>query len=79
MDECQTCLNIAALEATSPVTTQVDAFCALMCVCMHVSECRREQTQEQQDERGGEGGRDPPCLSLNSSFICLINLCDGVL
>lgn len=26
-----------------------------------------------------QGGRDIPCLGLNSSFICLINLHDGML
>lgn len=60
----------AALDATSPVTAQVD---------MRLWAQTQELQDATTDTSAGKGGRDPPCLSLNSSFICLINLRDGVL
>lgn len=60
----------AALDATSPVTAQVD---------MRLWAQTQELQDATKDTSAGKGGRDPPCLSLNSSFICLINLRDGVL
>lgn len=49
-----------------------------------VTACRREQTgaagrQENRQQNRRRGGGDLPRLSLNSSFICLINLRDGML
>lgn len=68
------------------MTVQVAAIFALMLLYMHnwtfvcafclkASVSQSCKTREETREEGG----DLPCLSLNSSFICLINLHDGVL
>lgn len=84
MDGCQTCLTEAALEVVyvSPVIVQAYDVHECLHACMFSRVCGSRSADEEQTHEAKDGGSEGialPCLSLNSSFICLINLCDGML